>query len=119
MRRTFLTTPPMTGRTMLVTMTHKSIPLMQTMRLMQNLLMIALPSTSMRRTMPLYTRIMLPHPRHVMRHPTMIGRLRHRLVRTPTMRRTPALARPRTTIVIHLPRMMKTTLVLSHDMHSL
>jgi hypothetical protein len=120
MRRTFLTIPPpMTGRTMLVTMTHKPITLMQPMRLMQNLLMILLTTTSMRRTMPLDPRRMLVTPRLLMHHPTMIGRLSHRSMRHPTMRRHPAFARPRSTIVIHLPRMMKTSLILCHHMHSL
>jgi hypothetical protein len=104
---------------MLVAMTDKTITLMQLVRVMQNLLMIPLPPTSMHRTMTLNPRRMLPRPRHLMRRPTMIRRLSHRPMRTTTMRRTTTLTRPNTTIKIHLPPMMIPALILSHDMHSL
>jgi hypothetical protein len=85
------------------------------MRVMQNLLMIALPTTSMNRTMPSNPRITLNTPRHLMRVTGMIGRLRHRPMRSPTMRRLATLARTRPRIKIHLPPMMKTSLILRHD----
>jgi hypothetical protein len=104
---------------MLVAMTVMAISLMQFVRVMQDPLMIPLPSPSMNRTMPLNPRIMLPPPRHLMRHPRMIGRLSHVLPRRRSMRRTTTLARPSTTIKIHLPRLVKTTLIVRHDMRSL
>jgi hypothetical protein len=103
---------------MLVAMTHKSISLMQLVRLMQNLLMIALPTSSMRRSMPLDPRIVLMHPRHLMRVTRMIGRLSHRSMRSTTMRRIAPLAHATTTPIIHLSRMMKSSLILSHDITS-
>jgi hypothetical protein len=111
MRRTLLTTTPMMRRPMLVAMTNKTIPLMQLVRVMQNLLMIHLPRTSMNRTMPLYPRITLSTPRHLMRRPTMIGRLHRFFVRC---RRLHPPLPTTTTLKIHLPRMMKSSLVLSH-----
>jgi hypothetical protein len=66
----------------------------------------------MNRSMPLNPRITLPTPRHLMRVPRMIGRLTHP---SPALdiRLHAALARP-ALLEIHLPRMMKTTLILSH-----
>jgi hypothetical protein len=89
------------------------VPLMQFMRVMQDPLVILLPTTPPRmyRTMPLYPRIMLPTPRHLMRRPTIIRRLSHRLPRRRPMRRHRALAAT-TLLEIALPRMMKPATVL-------
>jgi hypothetical protein len=57
------------------------------MRVMQDLLMITLPTTRMRRSMPLYPRRMLGTPRRLMHPPAMIGRLSQRSMRHTTMRR--------------------------------
>jgi hypothetical protein len=92
------------------------IRLMQPMRVMQDPLMIPLPPTSMHRTMPLNPRITLPTPRHLMRVPRMIGRLLHASP-APRVRLHPTLPTT-TTLKIHLPRMMKTSLILSHDITS-
>jgi hypothetical protein len=85
---------------------------MQPMRVMQDPLMITLPPTSMHRTMPRNPRIMLTTPRHLMRMTRMIGRLLHPspplgLRHHRSLTTTPLLK-------IHLPRMMKTSLVLCH-----
>jgi hypothetical protein len=103
--------------TMLVAVRRKR-PLMQLVRLMQNLLVILLTLASMNRTMPLYPRIMLMPSRHLMRVTRMIGRLLH-------PRPTLALRHHRTLIPhvlirkIMLPRMMKPSHVLSHHITSL
>jgi hypothetical protein len=104
---------------MLVAMTVMAISLMQFVRVMQDPLMIPLPSTRMNRSMPLNPRITLPTPRHLMRVPRMIGRLSHVLPRRRSMRRHTTLRWPSTTIKIHLPRLVKTTLIVRHDMRSL
>jgi hypothetical protein len=98
---------------MLVAMRDKTTTLMQLVRVMQNLLMIALALASMNRTMPLNTRIMLPPPRHLMRMTRMIGRLSHALARRCPMRRHRTLPTT-TTLKIALPRMMKTATVLHY-----
>jgi hypothetical protein len=86
--------------------------LMQLVRVMQNLLMILLTLAGMNPTMRLYPRRMLMYPRHLVRVPTMIGRLSHVLMR-PTLRHHRTLTTT-TTLEIHLTRMMKPSLVLSH-----
>jgi hypothetical protein len=110
----FLT--PMMRFAMLVAVRGKC-SLMQFVRLMQNLRMILLALAGMNTTMRLNPRIMLMPPCHLVRVPTMIGRLSHRLVR-PTLRHHRSLTTT-TTLEIHLPRMMKSSLVLSHHITSL
>jgi hypothetical protein len=101
---------------MLVAMRHKPITLMQFMRVMQNTLMIPLPTTSMRRPVPLNPRITLMTARHLMRMSRMIGRLRHVLLGRRSMRRHRRLSRS-PLLEIHLATMMKTAFVL-HDITS-
>jgi hypothetical protein len=101
---------------MLVAVRSKRLALMQLVAVMQNLLMIALTLASMNTTMRLDPRIVLMCPRSFMRMPAMIGRLSHVLVR-PTLRHHRSLTTT-TTLKIHLTRMMKPSLILSHRLCS-